>query len=93
MTFQPEFSESKCTPSAGQKKSELEGQSEGRVVLSHKVTLYTKLTDYFRSIKRVKRGFPGGAVVESLPAGAGDAGSSPGLGGSRIPHAAEQLGP
>ena len=37
------------------------------------------------------RGFPGGAVVESLPAGAGDTGSSPGLGG--IPHAAEQLGP
>ena len=26
-------------------------------------------------------GFPGGAVVESLPANAGDTGSSPGLGG------------
>ena len=37
------------------------------------------------------QGFPGGAVVESLPANAGDAGSSPGLG--RFPHAAEQLGP
>ena len=32
--------------------------------------------------------FPGGAVVESLPANAGDAGSSPGLGGSRMPGAA-----
>ena len=32
------------------------------------------------------RGFPGGAVVESLPAGAGGAGSSPGLGGSRVPR-------
>ena len=31
-------------------------------------------------------GFPGGAVVESLPAGAGDTGSSPGLGGSRMPR-------
>ena len=31
-------------------------------------------------------GFPGGAVVESLPAGAWDAGSSPGLGGSRMPR-------
>ena len=31
-------------------------------------------------------GFPGGAVVESLPASAGDAGSSPGLGGSRMPR-------
>ena len=33
----------------------------------------------------IYRGFPGGAVVGSLPAGAGDAGSSPGLGGSRMP--------
>ena len=31
-------------------------------------------------------GFPGGAVVGSLPAGAGDAGSSPGLGGSHVPR-------
>ena len=30
-------------------------------------------------------GFPGGAVVESLPANAGDAGSSPGLGRSHMP--------
>ena len=32
------------------------------------------------------RGFPGGAVVESLPAGAGDTGSCPGLGGSHMPR-------
>ena len=31
-------------------------------------------------------GFPGGAEVGSLPAGAGDAGSSPGLGGSHMPR-------
>ena len=30
-------------------------------------------------------GFPGGAVVGSLPANAGDAGSSPGLGGCHMP--------
>ena len=29
-------------------------------------------------------GFPGGAVVESLPANAGNTGSSPGLGGSHM---------
>ena len=29
-------------------------------------------------------GFPGGAVVESLPTNAGDTGSSPGLGGSHM---------
>ena len=32
------------------------------------------------------RGFPGGAVVENLPANAGDTGSSPGLGGSHMPQ-------
>ena len=32
------------------------------------------------------QGFPGGAVVESLPANAGDTGSSPGLGGSHMPR-------
>ena len=30
--------------------------------------------------------FPGGAVVESLPANAGDMGWSPGLGGSHMPR-------
>ena len=32
------------------------------------------------------QGFPGGAVVENLPANAGDMGSSPGLGRSRVPR-------
>ena len=34
----------------------------------------------------LSRGFPGGAVVENLPANAGDTGSSPGLGGSHMPR-------
>ena len=37
------------------------------------------------------RGFPGGAVVENLPANAGHYGFEPWSG--RIPHAAERLGP
>ena len=36
--------------------------------------------------RKLDRGFPGGAAVESLPAGAGDAGSSPGLGRSHMPR-------
>ena len=36
--------------------------------------------------KRIKEGFPGGAVVGSLPASAGDTGSNPGLGGSHMPR-------
>ena len=44
------------------------------------------------NVRKTKpQGFPGGAVVGSLPANAGDTGSSPGLG--KIPHAAEQLSP
>ena len=43
-----------------------------------------------QSIIQVKnillRGFPGGAVVESLPANAGFTGSSPGLGRSHMPR-------
>ena len=31
-------------------------------------------------------GFPGGAVVENLPANTGDTGSSPGLGRSHVPR-------
>ena len=40
-----------------------------------------------KSRKKLKvGGFPGGAVVESLPANAGDTGSSPGLGRSHMPR-------
>ena len=35
---------------------------------------------------RMDRGFSGGAVVENLPANAGDTGSSPGLGRSHMPR-------
>ena len=35
-------------------------------------------------VKDTEQGFPGGAVVENLPANAGDTGSSPGLGRSHM---------
>ena len=37
-------------------------------------------------IRKLVQGFPGGAVVENLPANAGDTGSSPGLGRSHMPR-------
>ena len=40
----------------------------------------------FLVIKNQLSGFPGGTVVESLPANAGDTGSGPGLGGSHMPR-------
>ena len=36
--------------------------------------------------RKGREGFPGGAVVENLPANAGDTGSSPGLGRSHMPR-------
>ena len=40
---------------------------------------------YFFKNKKKNGGFPGGTVVENLPANAGDTGSSPGLGRSHMP--------
>ena len=56
--------------------------------MKHMVPIY--MCFYF-IFKNYLLGFPGGTVVENLPANAGDTGSSPDLG--RIPHAAEQSGP
>ena len=42
------------------------------------VSVYGDFKNWFK-------GFPGGAVVESLPANAGETGSSPGLEGSHMP--------
>ena len=46
------------------------------------ILILGELSDF----KKLPQGFPGGAVVGSLPANAGDAGSGPGLGGSRMPR-------
>ena len=48
-----------------------------------------ELINEFSKVARYKiniQGFPGGAVVENLPANAGDMGSSPGMGRSHMPH-------
>ena len=47
-------------------------------------TKIIKLAGGRKDTKKV--GFPGGAVVENLPANAGDTGSSPGLGRSHMPR-------
>ena len=41
---------------------------------------------FLKEIKSATPGFPGGTVVENLPANAGDTGSSPGLGRSHMPR-------
>ena len=45
-----------------------------------------RLNGKMETFKTQVMGFPGGAVVEGLPANAGDTGSSPGLGGSHMPQ-------
>ena len=44
------------------------------------------ISDFGVLFKKVFSDFPGGSVVESLPANAGDVGSSPGLGRSHMPQ-------
>ena len=55
-----------------------------------RVIALTPLILFFLTFKRRLKmpllGFPGGAVVENLPANAGDTGSSPGLGRSHMPQ-------
>ena len=53
------------------------------------ITVFSNLSYWpfwFLAIKIFMGGFPGGAVVENLPANAGDTGSSPGLGRSHMPQ-------
>ena len=47
--------------------------------------IWEKSTVKNKNIKK-KEGFPGGTVVENLPANAGDTGSSPDLGRSHMPR-------
>ena len=44
------------------------------------------ITETVESDKSLSQGFPGGPVVENLPANAGDTGSSPCLGRSHMPQ-------
>ena len=47
---------------------------------------YKKFSSSLTTIRKEPMGFPGGAVVENLPANAGDTGSCPGLGRSYMPR-------
>ena len=53
-------------------------------LMTNKDLLYKKINKI--NFSKIKKGFPGGAVVENLLANAGDTGSSPGLGRSHMPR-------
>ena len=54
-------------------------------MLRHIVIKLTKIKDKEKLLKAKREDFPGGPVVKSPPANAGDMGSSPGLGRSHMP--------
>ena len=55
-------------------------------MLFKKSVSVTNCMHLFSKVKRKLQGFPGGAVVGSPPANAGDMGSGSGLGGSHMPR-------
>ena len=55
-------------------------------IYAHNIGTPQYIRQMLTAIKGEIRSFPGGAVVGSLPANAGDTGSSPGLGGSHMPR-------
>ena len=57
-----------------------------RNTLRYIVIKLAKIKDKEKLLKAAREGFPGGTVVENLPANAGDTGSSPGLGRSHMPR-------
>ena len=64
----------------------LSGKCKGQFGMSFTQGLRDPLDQVYFRDKKTGQGFPGGAVVENLPANAGDAGSSPGLGRSHMPR-------
>ena len=76
-------------------RSSLIRQNTGTSPLHQEVytTHWTNLTHWGQTPKTTGTGFPGGAVVENLPANAGDTGSSPGLGRSHMPRSDWACGP
>ena len=56
-----------------------------QTIMLHTLNLYSDMCQLYLN-KTGEKGFPGGAVVENLPANSGGTGSSPGLGGSHMPR-------
>ena len=62
-----------------------QGQNRMNFIETQTLMYHNKVSKY-KELKKHTEGFPGGAVVENLPANAGDTGLSPGLWRSHMPR-------
>ena len=68
------------------KKKRKEETMEKQYVMGQSMRISRVKEQHETSNKNISQGFPGGVVVENLPANAGDTVSSPGLGRSHMPR-------
>ena len=85
-----QMKEQEKTPEKQLNEVEIGNLPEKELKNKHLEELKNKQTEMNNTITEMKNtlkgGFPGGTVVENLPANAGDTGSSPGLGRSHMPR-------
>ena len=86
-TAKETINKTKRQPSEWERIFANESMDKGLISKIYKQLMQLNIKETNNTIQKwAEEGFPGGAVVENLPANAGDTGSSPGLGRSHMPR-------
>ena len=85
-TAKETINKTKRQPSEWEKIFANESMDKGLISKIYKQLMQLNIKKQTAQSKNGRKGFPGGAVVENLPANAGHTGSSPGLGRSHMPR-------